>query len=484
MFKPANQGSYLELTAPTVQPDPNGHRFATCPLVADPQDKPLFESGGIVMRPSLPWKIIAARDAQQLLDLTTMLVARPDSTLDGDKNIEDDDWAASLARRVADAVDPAARLLSVLDETIAHQLDPSEPDGAKLRECLINDNGKNLPRLLTALNSIAWSVAGPRVAASPMTLPPSVIMLDALADGDTTRWPDTISHVLAHAARAAGTPQTMPDPSYFTLLPLRRIGAAVGLPGDPANLGNPVGEGAIDDEKGLLDFAARHWLGGDTGKERLKVAANGKIDLAARWRAAASDQPAIDPPSSPAPLLDIRRIFAGSDVKFDVSLKIPATDFSLVIAFVRAAGTVVANIKLGATATDATIRISVEQAGIQSAGIDIARADELTLTLGMAFDKGPPAAVTLSAGVGQTSTSLAATALLAEPVYVSVSATGSDVEFSVPASDLTQTATRKAFDRTATAPGLRAEPQPCVRRSVFSGTFGRARDLECSATAG
>lgn len=462
VFKPAHQGGYAAPAGPVIERDADGLTFAISELTADPADLPLFAHARVVMRPSLSWSTIARKDDQQLIDLAQMLIARP-SGGHGESSIEDDDWAATLARRVADAVNPWARVLSVLDQTIAESIDPARPHGAALRAALAADLAQAQPRFLRALDAMAWAVAGPRAAASAMTSPPSGLMLDALASRHPDSWSDALGHGLAHAQRAAAG---LPGRDYFAAVPARRIAGAIGLPANPAGP-EPVDAreaAAIDSDQGLLGFVARHWLGGLGTDDRVTVLAGTSLDLANRWRLARPDAPAIGagaPAPAAAPLIDLQRIvtFAprARDVAFNVLLEIPAADFSLDIAFNRAAATAAANVTVAAKAADATIAVTVAQ-GSQSATVQVPRQSEVTLTIAFAIAAEPPVAVTLSAGVAGTMASVPATAaLLAAPFYLTLATTGSAIALAIPAADLTQTALRAAFERSATAPGLRID---------------------------
>ena len=465
LFGPSGGGLYdLNTAPPSSTSDVNG-TFYRLNFVAHTGTTPMFPTGSVDMRPSLPWAEIAlVDDTERLIDMTTMLVKKPA----GGNGLADDDWAASLSRRIAETMDPWARVLGVLDTTVTAAITDATT-GIDLRRMLATDlGGPGKSSMLTALDSVAWSVVGDRVAASPVAAPPGASLLQGLANRQTDFWDSAAALIFAAGDRGAGGVINNAGRANFASIASSRLKGLIGLPSNPvdATVHTPPEAPSIESDDGVRQFVARHWLGGpDLSPVSYPLAKGATRVIAARMRAI---QPSVSGISTadPAPgsLLDLGPVAAAAPVVppatptkigFDIRLVPPSTDFTLTIAFVLTPGrppppTVVV------TGKGAALTVGFVVDGVAQPVMPIPRGQPLHVEVAVAraaVDQ--PVAITLTAGGSIT---VSANRLLAGPFYLALTAAGADIpDVGIVMPDKTATSLRAALNRVTTGPGLRAD---------------------------
>jgi hypothetical protein len=489
LFGPSNGGLYdLDTAPPSINTDTNG-TFYRVGFVAHTGTTPMFPTGSVDMRPSLSWTEIApADDAERLIDMATMLVKKPKEG----NGLADNDWAASLSRRISEVVDPFARVVGVLDAAVTSAItDPTT--GSNLRRVITEDLatiGRTdpvskmplKPSLLAALDSIAWSVVGDRVAASPVAAPPAASLLKGLANRQTDFWDSAAALIFAAADRGAGNVRSDNARARFASVSSRRLKALIGQPVNPDE-GTSAEPLSLESDDGVRQFVARHWLGGPDlsrpdvlppappppnplpkGATR-KIAAN---LLTVRANAAAIGSTAAGPEQGP--LLDLGPVAAAAPVaptaptriSFGVALIPPAGDFTLSIAFVTPPGRLapLSVVVTGTAAAPAQLTVAIVVDGTAQSTDLISRGPGTPVTLPVDITASRaaadgPVALTLAAA---RSTPVDAGRLLGGPFYLSLTAGGADIsDVGIVMPDKTATLLRTALDRVTTGPGLRAE---------------------------
>jgi hypothetical protein len=474
LFAPSGGGAYdLDTAPPSLSSDVNG-TFYRIGFVAHTGTTPMFPTGSVDMRPSLSWTEIApADDAERLIDLTTMLVKKPKQG----NGLADNDWAASLSRRISEVVDPFARVVGVLDAAVTSAItDPAT--GSDLRRVIAEDLAKaDKPSLLAALDSIAWSVVGDRVAASPVAAPPAASLLQGLANRQTDFWDSAAALILAAADRGAGNVGNDTARARFASISSRRLKALIGQPVNPDEVaaGAPAEPPSLESDDGVRQFVARHWLGGpDLSRPDVSAPTNplpkgATRKIAANLLTVRANAAAIGTAAVPeqGPLLDLGPVATAAPVApadptrigFDVSLVPPAGDFTLTIAFEEPQGRPAppSVVVTGTAATPAQLTVAIVVDGTAQPAVSISRGASVTLHIEIAASRAVDGAVALTlAAAGATP--VAAGRLLGGPFYLSLTAGGADIsDVGIVMPDKTATVLRTALDRVTTGPGLRAE---------------------------
>ncbi len=196
-------------------------------------------------------------DEQQRMEPAN-LAASPDA-------IEDEDLAANLPAAIAEAIDPAARVLAVIDDAVSTWIDDNRrtPDEvADLRRDLLSEK----PNLLRLLNRVAAQVLWPRDRASAATDSVATALAEVLKEGDlSVADRKDINCLLAvHHSRPTELPQLEPeiDPAVLSLLGRKRLGQLVGLPPEDIAAAMVPGEADVktaETSEGFLDFELKRW---------------------------------------------------------------------------------------------------------------------------------------------------------------------------------------------------------------------------------
>jgi hypothetical protein len=278
-FQPRSGGSHGIGAVAFLQDDleETGKLRAEIQVSADAvaADLPWSEKLLFRLRPSLSWEEMGREvGSARLIDLRHYEIAADGP---GDAGgIGDDDYAAHLPRRLAEAFDPAARLVSVFEDALAGWLADELPASslpARLRDDLRFDAGTPSSKrsiVLEVLDRIAAKVVLPVAHSSGAADAVAVSLLGSLArqrrsDGARSDFAvqagqmllDLLDPAGGGTFRQAGDP--LPPRSQFALFPLRCIAAAAGLPPEEALAANEAA--ALDSEAGFLAFVHRHWLG-------------------------------------------------------------------------------------------------------------------------------------------------------------------------------------------------------------------------------
>lgn len=257
-FAGSNGAAYqLDAVALPAGPDTDG-AYALDYLAA----APLRDAKGAI-HPSLPMSVLAIPegDNERLIDLSTLLV-RP-----GAAPFEGSDWNSALAARVAEAIDPSARVMAVLDDVIraAAQDRPDETRAAleldlrppkKADDHKEKEQGKDrLRRLLLGLHV---RVAAARARSAPTGPAPALAFLESLAIGNSALWSAAMPMMLAHAN--AEDDAVLPTPPEHALVGRARLALLGGmeLPRQDV-LDEPATLPVVDGEQVFRDWLLSHW---------------------------------------------------------------------------------------------------------------------------------------------------------------------------------------------------------------------------------
>lgn len=235
------------------------------------------------LQPSLPMTIlaIAPTDTQRLIDLSTLLVRQ------AGPGFEANDWHATLANRIAEALDPSARVMAVLDETIrtalaqvddgnsekvrlapAGQLEP--PLANALREALRFDlvpatpKGSAPDRLRATLAALHTEVVAPRARNSRASAAPAAAFLERMAIREPALWPKIAPLLFAQGA-AESAERSPATPRHQVISRARLAGAASIVAPRQDYLDDPAETPVIDDERAFQDWLFAHWTGQPSG---------------------------------------------------------------------------------------------------------------------------------------------------------------------------------------------------------------------------
>ncbi|MGY3131159.1 hypothetical protein ACVWZM_001841 [Bradyrhizobium sp. USDA 4501] len=486
LFGPSGGGTYtIDPAGPVVMSDLNGEfcRLDLAPATG-PGPGPMFATGSVDMRPSLSWDDLSpTADPQRLIDMATMLIKRPAVG----HGLTDEDWAASLSRRIAEVVDPFARVLGVLDAAVTTEITKTA-GGDELRRALAHDlASETTPKFLVALDSIAWWVVGKRSTASAIALPPGFSILEGLSLRQADHWKLTAALILGAAERDPGSVSNNLLRARFASVSSRRLKGLLGLPLDPPGSAIVREMESIEADDGLRKFVARNWLGGpdlsSAGPHPLAIATPRII--AARTLSLPPNAQAFGPgAASPVPgaLLDLAGAAsaapiapaAPTNVSFDIALTPPAGDFSLTVAFVAAPGRPTPpEIRIAGTTASATLDVAIFQDGASVASTTVTRGAAIHVEIAIIRPADNAAVVVTLSAAG--STPVPADRLLDGAFYLSMKADVSDIpDVFIVRPDATATPLRTALDRITTGPGLRADLALAVIGPYIPGlTAGR-----------
>lgn len=228
---------------------------------------------------SLPMKAlqILGTDEQKLIDLSTLLIRK------GGSEFESSDWSTGLPLRIAEAIDPAARAMAVLDNVIRTLVAKEEKEAKALRSATRDAlQADILPAgqvpapdyLRRALAALHRPVLAPRSRSSRPTAAPAASLLERLAIGNSSLWPAVVPILFAHAG--AEDAKCAPSLPWHVVTTRARLADAAGiLPGrndalvdatKPTDEAVPRSEridneplATIDNEQAFRDWLLHHW---------------------------------------------------------------------------------------------------------------------------------------------------------------------------------------------------------------------------------
>jgi hypothetical protein len=212
-----------------------------------------------LIHPSLPASRLEIGDnPQRLIDLSHLTIRAKEG-----QEFESADWIASVGARIAEAIDPAARAMAVLDVTIAEAVGTE----TKTRDALLADLTGDAPKDLfrKALNELHRPIVTPRARRSEAATAPAASFLEALALRTPQLWPTVVPLLFAQAGAEDGrtTPEASTPP--FAATSCARLLGAAGIPPSPslktADAGDSTGQRipTLDTELEFVDWLARHW---------------------------------------------------------------------------------------------------------------------------------------------------------------------------------------------------------------------------------
>ncbi|HEX7152265.1 MAG TPA: hypothetical protein VF618_12325 [Thermoanaerobaculia bacterium] len=206
---------------------------------------------------------------ERLIDLS-MLTIR---SLNG-KGFEGSDWIGTLGHRLAEAIDPAARTMAVLDTTIQ-----DAAEDPQFREALVADmtpppkkdpaDADKPPAdlLRTALRELHRPIVAPRARRSEAAMAPAAALLESLASQMPQLWPSIVPLLLAQAGAETGA--NTPATPRFEATSCARILGAAGITPSPElvtadRFGTNAGSAAdrvplLDSEADFAGWLFRHW---------------------------------------------------------------------------------------------------------------------------------------------------------------------------------------------------------------------------------
>ncbi|MBY2908539.1 hypothetical protein [Rhizobium leguminosarum] len=461
----------LDLRPPTEVDAPNGsfHRAA---LTAQHDPNELFDQGSVDMVPSLSWDQISTRNPQQLLNMATMLVEKPGTT---GHYLTDSDWAGSLSRDIAKAIDPFTRVMTVLDQTVTEAL--SNPaSGETLKHALTADLGAKSSdsRLLKAFDSIAWWTISDRSSASAIAGPARLAILSGLAAREPGFWESTAALVLAAADRDIGSIANNTARAQFSSVSQEHMRALIGLPpkADSSQPGDGPEALSIETDSGLLKFIGDYWLGGPDlslppphplpmGRPRL-VSAHLRL-IRPDAAAIAASLPLPDPVA--AALIDCAQIGSQllpdreANLTFDVAFAPPAGNFTLSVAFVLPDGRQPApSLVVEGTAGTTFLNVNVIQDGVMVGTLRGSKEPRTVLSITVSISRSAVDNSVSAALLVNDSLSVDARRLLSSPFYLSLASAQSDMtDVTIVMPDRASSSLRSAFDKVLTGTGLRAD---------------------------
>lgn len=182
----------------------------------------------------------------------------------GGRPFESSDWSATLAGRIAEAIDPAAQFMAVLDETIRARAVKGE-DPAKLdaqRAALAEDLRQEKDFFGTILTQLHRPVLTPRARRSRVTAAPATSLLEGMALQHVALWPATLALLLSHAG---GEDDANPPEADYRAVSRARLAAAAGVVPTPPAAPDTKPPGAnepeaVDTEDAFHRWVVRHWV--------------------------------------------------------------------------------------------------------------------------------------------------------------------------------------------------------------------------------
>lgn len=227
--------------------------------------------------------------AARLVDLSKLSIGRSAH----DSETGDEDYAAHLPARLAEAIDPAARLISALDgvvEGLRASQDAGDQDTfAQLRADLAVVADGKPSAVMTLLEAMTMNVFRPMSRASDAVPAVALSRFGTLArergaDGWRTAAAQSAGQIfLRMLDRDESANGVVPNPVRAPLMSYARLGATVGM--TPEEIGRaPKEQSAVDTEAGLLEFVRGHWLAplGDAPYVSRPVAAGAPRQLIAQ----------------------------------------------------------------------------------------------------------------------------------------------------------------------------------------------------------
>ncbi|MGO7377507.1 hypothetical protein [Rhizobium ruizarguesonis] len=381
--EPPVPGKWPITTPPTTQPDPFDPD--TLPmemglLLQDPT-YPGTETAWARIIPTLPMSLLGTSDdyPERLIDPSTLTIrSAPEAPF------EFGDWAHELPRQIAEAIDPAARAMTITYSTIQKMLAESEEavrratasvlssstadrqetererrTAAEQRDAyiaaIVSDMGPGGPdilrRTLTALHApVIW----PRRRLSRSSGAPVITLLSSLAERE--REPDLrdqiVALLLAHADDAVGAgsdleaalnadrkeiigPHSGSDPALVRAIGKSGLLALAGVRPSPDKpwAADPPTTLLLEDSDGFLRFITQHWT---TLREPRTADAKREIGgLFLRWTL---DSGASKLVNELRPLLDLSRLLPLDAERLRISVRVEWGDVesSLAVALVGA----------------------------------------------------------------------------------------------------------------------------------------------------
>lgn len=190
----------------------------------------------------------------RLIDLSRLLVRK-----NGGDGFEAGDWNADLARRLAEVLDPAARVMAVLDQVVKEETakDPA------LRSALAKDLLGGPDRFRDALNHLHRQILAPRALSSRYTAAPAASFLEAVTIHEPAIWPAIAARLLAQTQAEGPKPDQSysPPETKLSAVSRARLAVAADISVNPDNdLSEDPAAQPIEAEDAFVDWIIRHWL--------------------------------------------------------------------------------------------------------------------------------------------------------------------------------------------------------------------------------
>lgn len=204
---------------------------------------------------------IHADDKERLIDLANLTIRAKSG-----QEFEGGDWIAEIGGRIAEAVDPPARAMAVLDATIAGVVARESENGqASATRAALAEDAKKADRFRTALNRLHEPVVRPRARRSDASPAAAAAFLEMRALRTPQLWETVAPLLFAHAG--AENEKMLPDPgqALFAATSWSRILAAAGVPPTPGvrlvdAAANPANRVPLLDAEGeFVEWVIRHW---------------------------------------------------------------------------------------------------------------------------------------------------------------------------------------------------------------------------------
>ncbi|NKK01231.1 hypothetical protein GFL63_20985 [Rhizobium leguminosarum bv. viciae] len=469
LFSGAQGRIYTLDPNPPIEVGAQNGAFYRALLTAKPDPNEPFDQGSVDMMPSLSWEQISTIGPQQLLNMETMLVEKPDPK---GHFLTDGNWAGSLSRDIAKVIDPFTRILAVLDTTVTEAIAVSGA-GETLKQALTRDIGAKAgeSRFLKALDSIAWWTIADRSSASIIAGAPQPTILSGLATGETGFWESASALILAAADRGPGTITADPLRSRFSSVSRGHMRGLIGLASENGSLGDGSDASAIETDSGFVRFIGDYWLGDlelPQPSPRPLLVGHPRL-ISQRLRVVKLDAPAIGP-NAPLPppvdtaLIDCAQIASQIlpdqeiDIGFEVAFAPPVNDFSMTITFILADGRQPAPIIVVEGRAGAPLDVNIIQDGVTVGRLQLQNQARVSLSVRFSISRSLVDNSVSAELMVDNSVSVDASRLLSSPFRLSLAADTSDIgDVSIIMPDRASSSLRSAFDKATTGSGLRAE---------------------------
>ena len=205
------------------------------------------EADGLVFASLPPSEMrIPNTSPERLINLADLSIRAKEAA-----QFEGSDWIATIGSRIAEAIDPAARAMSVLEEAI---LGAVQSDDAK-RIALKGDANNRFGRALAELHR---PIVAPRARRSDAATAPAASFFEAMAVRTPQLWPSIVPILYAQA----GDDERLAAPA-FEAASRERLLAAAGVPPSPelAPAAPPADRTPLlDSEADFVDWLVKHWL--------------------------------------------------------------------------------------------------------------------------------------------------------------------------------------------------------------------------------